>query len=388
MEITRNIANKQLTAKSVLIGVLMCFTFAITINAQNTSTGYKQGGASRNVALSGGSLNWTALGNAMTDDNLYGTAGATLGSGATIKTNALEVDGFGNSVPDNAVILGIEATVVRTTNSVITSGGIKDGVVKLTKAGSLIGTNKAGNTDWSFGNAAIVYGGPTDLWGSTWTPAEINAPTFGMGVSANLYTGLVSLALMAKVDNIKINVFYFVPVPLPLEISSFAGTSTIECAELVWTTATEYNADYFVIEKKIGLDFIEISRVNAVGNSTKKNHYTITDCDLEKFNYYRLVQVNTDGNEFYYDEILSVSRMKAAPGLLTENPTDGKAIYKASGKILSCDVFDPSGKAVKKVVIEVSGNMADIDLSEANKGMYFVLVSTEDGTKMERIIKK
>jgi hypothetical protein len=47
----------------------------------------------------------------------------------------------------------------------------------LYKAGSQVGTAK---TSGEFGSA--TFGNATDLWGTTWTAAEINASGFGFGV--------------------------------------------------------------------------------------------------------------------------------------------------------------------------------------------------------------
>ena len=36
--------------------------------------------------------------------------------------------------------------------------------------------------DWGSANASIAYGGPNNLMGATLTPADVDSPTFGMGL--------------------------------------------------------------------------------------------------------------------------------------------------------------------------------------------------------------
>jgi hypothetical protein len=54
-------------------------------------------------------------------------------------------------------------------------------VVKLQKlAGVYIGTDHADTTNfWATVLTDKIYGGAADMWGLTFTPAEINASTFG-----------------------------------------------------------------------------------------------------------------------------------------------------------------------------------------------------------------
>jgi len=48
-----------------------------------------------------------------------------------------------------------------------------------TKTGTRIGTNKGDASSWGSTPQTRSYGGATDLWGTTWSVAEINAAGFG-----------------------------------------------------------------------------------------------------------------------------------------------------------------------------------------------------------------
>lgn len=65
-----------------------------------------------------------------------------------------------------------------------TTGYVTDYSVKLVSGGTFgihptIGNDRAANSPIVDGLQILTYGGPTDTWGHTWTPTEINSPRFG-----------------------------------------------------------------------------------------------------------------------------------------------------------------------------------------------------------------
>lgn len=76
---------------------------------------------------------------------------------------------------------------------------------------------------------------------------------------------------------------------------------------LKWSTATETNNDYFLIERsKDGIEFESIINVDGAGFSTKKLTYSTSDNNpLSGLSFYRLKQVDFDG-QFSNSEIVSV----------------------------------------------------------------------------------
>jgi hypothetical protein len=97
----------------------------------------------------------------------------------------LLVDDFKLEVPTDAEILGITVTVRRAGESLMEA---VDGAVRLIKGGVVGASDRSVPTPWAgpeYVNAD--YGGPTDLWGQTWTAADVNAQNFGVALSA-IYT--------------------------------------------------------------------------------------------------------------------------------------------------------------------------------------------------------
>lgn len=88
---------------------------------------------------------------------------------------------------------------------------------------------------------------------------------------------------------------------LPISLVSFTGKKVGSSGQLNWTTQTETNNSYFVIERSAdGRNFAAVSgRINSQasnGNSTQSLDYTFIDIAPAKgINYYRLLQVDKDG---------------------------------------------------------------------------------------------
>lgn len=86
-------------------------------------------------------------------------------------------------------------------------------------------------------------------------------------------------------------------IALPIELISFSGRNINNSNLLEWSTASEINNDYFLLERsEDGYNWDEISRIGGAGNSTQILHYKYNDLSYNDLvNYYRLSQVDFDG---------------------------------------------------------------------------------------------
>jgi hypothetical protein len=87
------------------------------------------------------------------------------------------------------------------------------------------------------------------------------------------------------------------PVPLPVELISFDGVVYPGFNLIKWVTASEYNSDYFQIERSTdGETWKIVSTKTASGNSNTKVNYSYLD-NISEFtiNYYTLKQYDFDG---------------------------------------------------------------------------------------------
>lgn len=113
---------------------------------------------------------------------------------AQVYADVLRGQTFRFAVPANATIDGIVAnfSLQNAADSLFVNGNVG---AQLQKAG----TGGVGNTPnetipTTSGFQTISFGAPTDLWGTTWSPADINAAGFGLGVHvAGQYNGQTNL---------------------------------------------------------------------------------------------------------------------------------------------------------------------------------------------------
>ena len=92
---------------------------------------------------------------------------------------------------------------------------------------------------------------------------------------------------------------------VPVELTSFAATSTNSEVELIWTTATETNNQGFQIERmNSGGSFEQVGYAAGFGTTTEPKAYSFIDSKLEAGSYiYRLKQIDFDGTFTYSEEI-------------------------------------------------------------------------------------
>lgn len=150
------------------------------------------------------------------DDEAWQSTASLLAEGgyayinaATFDTNDYSqvcgVTTYGFTIPNTAVILGIELE----TNKYKGAGAAVDTLVAISRdytiGMDLMTVNKADLvTPWPAVGTVFTYGSPSDLWGRTWTPADIN--------NAKLVTYMVCQATAddtdVYIDYMKLIVYY------------------------------------------------------------------------------------------------------------------------------------------------------------------------------------
>ena len=110
----------------------------------------------------------------------------------------------GFAVPDNATITGIEVSIERRASGMLQN--VHDNSLRVMKGGTMVGDDKASASTWPTTDEYATYGGDSDLWGTTWTPADINDSTFGMAHSVSL-SG-ISVLPTARTDHSQMTVFF------------------------------------------------------------------------------------------------------------------------------------------------------------------------------------
>jgi parallel beta-helix repeat protein len=189
--------------------------FTTLPSTTGTTTPATNAGTGTNVSVIG-SADWANPGFITADDISY--ASATL-SGSILSSGYLEGTNYGFAIPVDAAISGIMVTIGRHESGTRPDYlDVRDSTVKLLKAGVLTGNNKAATgTEWPTTSAtAAIYGTTADLWGTTWTPADINDNNFGVALSV-----ISGVNRIAYVDYMKISVTY--------TVTMVGSSTTVNC---------------------------------------------------------------------------------------------------------------------------------------------------------------
>jgi Secretion system C-terminal sorting domain len=173
-------------------------------------------------------------------------------------------------------------------------------------------------------------------------------------------------------------------VVLPIELTTFTAKPNNSTVNLAWQTASEKGNSHFDIERSAnGKDWSKIGMVKGSGTSQQKLDYRFTDeGPLSILNYYRLKQVDLDG-QFNYSPVVTAVVGKGKLKGIFPNPTTDKVTLV--GNDLTNDdvvtIFDLNGRNIKTQ--KVSGSQ--IDVSDLAKGFYILSISDINGQSVDRV---
>jgi hypothetical protein len=171
--------------------------------------------------------------------------------------------------------------------------------------------------------------------------------------------------------------------PLPVELASFSCdvTDTYKVV-LLWATASEYNSNYFVVERsQDGISFQALAQLPAAKNSVVAVDYTYTDSlPLPGNSYYRLKQVDQDGTARYLR--VCFSENVKPPLHIYPNPADEFVRIEATEDISSIVLRSELGYAFNPPVTHDHGVFV-VNTASLASGVY--LLEVRQGIKITPI---
>ena len=182
------------------------------------------------------------------------SAYATQSGAGSSTSHYLKTGSHGFTVPTGSTILGIQADVTRGQNVTYWQPGyaVVDNRVRLVKAGTVQAGERADTvTPWPNSYGIKTYGGSTDLWGGSWTAADINSSGFGLAISGVITNGGYGFDSYAYVDYVQITVFYM----------TTGSVSTTPDAVLYATQGAEIRTEGMYREDPTGVTFGPVQRV-------------------------------------------------------------------------------------------------------------------------------
>ncbi len=171
---------------------------------------------------------------------------------------------------------------------------------------------------------------------------------------------------------------------LPIELLAFTAQKSKSNILLSWSTVTELNNDYFLVEKSIdALEFEELAKINGAIDSRSKNNYKFTDFNpVNGINYYRLKQVDLDGN-YSYSNVEKVEFEIENAVVISPNPFNNFIIVNSSLKYdnNTIQVVNLNGKTVYNSTIPAGNSTTKFYLPDLNSGIYFVKINNNNNFK-------
>ncbi|HMJ47663.1 MAG TPA: T9SS type A sorting domain-containing protein [Ferruginibacter sp.] len=167
--------------------------------------------------------------------------------------------------------------------------------------------------------------------------------------------------------------------PAPVKLSSFFVNRKGGAVAISWKSETEINSKEYIIQRKIGSDWVDIATV-ASANRENGNSYFYSDNNSSKgTSQYRLKMVD-------FDAVYSNSEIRTVKGngsvsdfTVFPNPSAGNAKVTVSDISEPTDVqlIDNSGRVLKTVSMN---NNSSVELNNLQKGMYMIrLVNKASG---------
>ncbi len=184
-------------------------------------------------------------------------------------------------------------------------------------------------------------------------------------------------------------------VLLPVTLLTFTATTQPNGNLLNWSTASEQNNAYFIIERSRDGKFFEaIGEVKGQGNSNQLIQYSFLDKQASgNVTYYRLKQVDTN-SKFAYSRVVAVQRS-------TRNQTvpTAKLYPNPAAEITNLDLTNLPEQEFTITIINITGkiikqatgkgnNLMQLDIRNLATGKYIIQIKGADYLQNLKFIKE
>ncbi|RYF26361.1 MAG: tandem-95 repeat protein [Flavobacteriales bacterium] len=181
------------------------------------------------------------------------------------------------------------------------------------------------------------------------------------------------------------------PSVLPVKLITFAARAIGRLAKLEWSTASEKENQVFEIERSSdGTIFTRIGYVRGNGTTASKQHYYFDDrSPLSGTNYYRLIQLDNDGerNEL---GIKPVSfNLEQETGLTVyPNPASNLITISFGIGTTKLELVDLTGKVVLSASVNSKQSSLELNIQELPSATYFIRTFGPKKFSTAKLIKR
>lgn len=236
---------------------------------------------------------------------------------------------------------------------------------------------------------AVFRPGDLDVVAGSYKAYGNDGAHYNLGLDVgpySVYSQTILSALHDASDHLPVIVKLVYNTLVPVSLLHFTGTRKPEGALLGWSTASETNADVFIVQRSAdGAIWEEAGRVKASGSSSVKKDYAYLDrsCPENAKVYYRLRQDDHDRSG-HYSTVLVVDAGKRLQDVVRVYPNPSASVFHImSGQVsgpVEILVYDMQGRLVRTVPAGFDAAGAyELDLSELSPGVYYMRLKDCEG---------
>jgi hypothetical protein len=202
-----------------------------------------------------------------------------------------------------------------------------------------------------------------------------NAGTIQITIGSTTYTGAQFPDIVAAGGANAMGV-------LPIELAAFSATAGKGHIKLTWMTASEINNDYMAIEHSSdGRYFEEVGQVAGAGNSQIAQSYKfIHGAPQAGTNYYRIKQVDFDGQSTYHPVIAVSFTDRESQIIAYPNPVSEVLTIQFQGEdtASSLTLVDQTGRVVSVIHTDAKSKKYELPMSLLESGVYYLRVVNDN----------
>ena len=170
----------------------------------------------------------------------------------------------------------------------------------------------------------------------------------------------------------------------PITLLNFSTKCLNNHILISWSTATETNNDYFVVQQSLDAqNFEDIAIIKGAGNTNIKQNYKLEVPETSETVYYRLKQIDFDGNSETFEIIHADCNENANSEITTyPNPFDGKILYLNSTSNLEnavINIYDALGRLVQQTNYNEIYSHIELKIdTQLEPGAYYLEISSKN----------
>ncbi|MBX7109551.1 MAG: T9SS type A sorting domain-containing protein [Chitinophagales bacterium] len=217
-------------------------------------------------------------------------------------------------------------------------------------------------------------------YGTTATALPTGAAALSIGTGGTVTANIICSSLTTS---------------LPVELISFHAKLLSNKTVLAsWSTASEMNNDYFIVERSADAEtFDSVGNVEGAGISLQQHDYSLVDeKPCSGISYYRLKQIDFD-RTVTYSNIVAVKNFEPFYVNVYPNPASSVLYYDVffeEDENITVQVTDMAGRIlISQQQLMFKGNSGGtVDISSLTHGIYFFSINAPPTNYQARFIKQ